>query len=76
VRQLRDADPKGIIMKLSELTERQCAFCGDTFMPKVPMQIYDVADCRYRAARQVAFEKRRAEREQREAVALVVDNAQ
>jgi hypothetical protein len=63
-------------MKLSELTERQCAFCGDTFMPKVPMQIYDVADCRYRAARQVAFEKRRAERERREAAALVADNAQ
>lgn len=54
-------------MKLSELTERQCAFCGDTFMPKVPRQIYDVTDCRYRAQRQVMFEKRKAERERREA---------
>jgi len=56
-------------MKLSELTERQCAFCGDTFMPKTPRQIYDVADCRYRAARQAVFEKRKAERERQAALA-------
>jgi hypothetical protein len=67
VRQLRDADQKGILMKLSELTERHCAFCGNPFMPRSPKQIYDVVDCRYRAARQVVFERRKAERERQEA---------
>ena len=54
-------------MKMSELTERKCAFCGDTFMPNTPRQIYDVYDCRYRAARQKAYERRQAERNERAA---------
>lgn len=47
-------------MKLSELTERQCVFCGDTFMPKLPQQVYDTADCRIRADRQARWERRQA----------------
>lgn len=57
-------------MKLDELTERKCVFCGDVFMPKSPRQIYDVYDCRYRAARQRAYEKRLAERAAKAALAL------
>ena len=47
-------------MKLSELTERQCAFCGDPFMPHSPRHIYDTADCRARHDRQVKYERRQA----------------
>lgn len=55
---------------------RECAFCGDPFVPTIGKQIYDTADCRMRAARQKAYEKRQAERAAREQAALVADNAQ
>lgn len=54
-------------MKLSELTERQCAFCGDTFMPVHPNQLYDTTDCRIRQDRQVKYERRQADKAEREA---------
>lgn len=49
------------------LPERTCAFCGDPFVPNTPKQIYDVLDCRYRASRQKAYEKRQAAKAEREA---------
>jgi hypothetical protein len=51
------------------LPERQCAFCGDPFVPNTPKQKYDVYDCRLRAARQKAYEKRQAERAAKAAAA-------
>ena len=49
-------------MKLSELTERRCEFCGDPFMPKMTVQKYCSTDCRYRQARQTAHEQRVADK--------------
>ena len=54
-------------MKLTELTPRECAFCGDTFMPKHPNQLYDTADCRIRQDRQKKYEQRQADKAEREA---------
>ena len=45
---------------------RACKFCGDMFRPNAPKQLYDTADCRMRAARQKAYDKRQAERAERE----------
>lgn len=47
---------------MEALPERNCVFCGDPFVPRTSKQIYDVLDCRYRAARQKAYEKRKAAR--------------
>lgn len=44
---------------------RKCAFCGDTFRPVTGKQKYDTADCRYRAARQVVYDKRQAAKAER-----------
>lgn len=52
---------------MDQLPERNCKFCGDPFIPRTSKQLYDVLDCRYRQARQVAYEKRQAERVAREA---------
>ena len=52
------------------LPARQCAFCDDWFVPNTAKQLYDTADCRARAARQKAYDAKRAEREAREAAAV------
>ena len=75
---MRDAahDRRETDVKLTELTQRTCAFCGDTFMPRHPKQIYDSTDCRYRQARQVAYEQRQRELAEQEALASVTNGAQ
>ena len=52
------------------LPEQRCAFCGDPFMPnRNTLQKYCSVDCRYRQARQVAYQRRVADKAAAEPVA-------
>lgn len=46
-----------------------CPFCGDTFTPRHPNQVYDSYDCRWRMRRQVLRERKEAEKAAAEALA-------
>jgi hypothetical protein len=58
---------------MKEYPPRQCAFCGDTFVPHNGKQIYDVRDCQVRADRQKRWEQRQAEKAEREAAKALVE---
>lgn len=60
---------------MDQLPERNCLFCGDPFIPRTSKQLYDVLDCRYRAARQKAWEKRQAAKAQRQADVIAAEAA-
>lgn len=46
-----------------------CEFCGDPFTPnRNGLQKYCSVDCRYRAAKQVRWERRQAEKQALEAI--------